>query len=284
MAEAQNHDHLHHHGRIHKHGDHFHYEAIDLQARRIMEFVAAIGVELNLEAFLKDKSKLFSEALNDLVESMLRANSDLRDFRIDSKKAEKEFKNSAKSNPERKTRQLTDAPEDLYSEYSKYLESVKESLDKLASVMNAVLGSDFKNWDTDKIVEYLEGLPQDQKDKMIGIADVIRDSGESLSYLEELRQASQSRNIRAAISELQYQYAKNAVVPLMISHPDGQIQPLLEFMDNTMAFLINFSVAIILRGLSYNEPSLVVLRAADRNGLTAYRAVPIDLLTRQNNV
>jgi hypothetical protein len=261
------------------------FEAVDLQSRKILEFIAAINVELPLEVLLKEKKDNFEQSLNDLVVKMLQANSHLRNYRIESKKTEKDFKKKVNSDKSRKTQDIIENVNGLYDHFQSYLKGNQSVLDQLAVVLDHTIDSKFGTWKISKteegqvlsgkeILDYLKGLPKEQQDKMVNLAEVIEQSMDPLSYLAELNQM----NLSDVILDMKYDHQLRTIVPVQIKHTDGQVQNLLDFMDNLMSYLINFLVGVLLRALSYNSPGFVILRTADQRGIVAYRAIPIDLL------
>ena len=266
------------------------FEAVDLQSRKIIEFIAALSIELPLQLFLKEKSKQeqFEAKLNELVRTMLESNGYLREFRISSKKAEKEFKEKIRSVKERKTQDITEDTTTLFDEYAKYLKSVQSVLDHLAELLDISIGSDFKSWKIEQteagkvsgseVLKYLKALSKEDQDKSVGMAEVVETSMGSLSYIAELQAISPYPGEGVSTTPLRYDHIRRVVVPVGINHPDAQFQTLLEFMDNTMSYLINFVVGVTLRALSFNEPGYIILRSEDRRGVIAYRAIPVELL------
>jgi len=287
----------HHHDHNHSHGYHTHedgsrhYDAVDLQARKIVEFITAIAVELPLDAFIKDKKESFIEQMNIFTEAMLEANNHVRNYRVASKKIEKDFKKAAFANPDRKGKDISQATPELTEEYIAYLNAIKPALDSLVKMINITIGSDFTEWDVNtkdgivesgvKVLEYLEGLPKEQQDKLIGMADVVREALPSFSYLAELKNMAESAD-GSPLTPLTFQHQKKVVMPVLIQHEPGKYQELIGFLDNSLSYFINFAVGILLRGLSYNQPGIVIIRAADRHGIVAYRAVPIDMITKKS--
>jgi hypothetical protein len=257
------------------------FKATDINERMILNEITNITNDLqtNEVCFLGDKKagEHFFGLIINLTDALFKANNRRKNYQRRETKLIKKFKRESLKNPNKHI-DLSEHPIDLFNELDGYLTDLKSSLDALAKVISPLLGSNLDGWhkglDSNKveksgikILKYLNNLPTDKKILAEKLYKYILGNIDFITYVVFLRDQPVHKGGISKVSGLIFRQTDKKVVHQQITHPDGTVEKVSDFINRIMPAIIKFISNVLLLSIQFKSPGLVLhLVHDDKNG------------------